>query len=511
MMADENEGFPAPILALDQGTSSSRALIYASTPRPQIAQQALASLIPKGRNGWVEQDPEAIWQTSMEAAREVLKAHQGSVAALGITNQRETTILWDRKTGQPIYNAIVWQDRRTEPLCQTLRDEGLGAMIAARTGLLIDPYFSATKIKWILDEVEGAKEKAARGELAFGTVESFLIYRLTKGQVHACDATNASRTMLFDIHKSAWDDDLLNLFNIPRAILPEVRDSADDFGQAHDLVRGGALPITSAVGDQQAAAIGQNCLKPGQAKSTYGTGCFLLVHTGARAPQPQKGLLATTAYRINGESAYALEGSIFMAGAIVQWLRDRLGLITDARQSETLAARAAQAEGDVYFVPALIGLGAPYWDAAARGAFFGLAQTSGAAEMVRACLESVGYQTRDLLDAMTDVMTQEMADQESKLAVLRVDGGMAANDWLMQFIADITGMAVERPADIETTARGAALLAALGAGLYDSLDAAAGSWHKDAQFTPNMDQNQRAKKLKGWDEAVKKVLTGNRA
>ena len=495
-------GFPAPILALDQGTSSSRALIYKGTQSPQIAQQALGSLTPKGRDGWVEQDPEHIWQTSLATAREVLKTHEGHVAALGITNQRETTMIWDRKTGLPIYNAIVWQDRRTEPFCQRLRDEGAGDMVAARTGLLIDPYFSATKIKWILDEVEGAKEKAQRGALAFGTVESFLIYRLTEGRVHASDATNASRTMLFDIHKNKWDEELLKLFDVPPSILPEVRDCADDFGEARNLASNMTIPIRGAVGDQQAAAIGQNCLNIGQAKSTYGTGCFLLLHTGAQAPQPAQGLLATIAFRINGRSAYALEGSIFMAGAIVQWLRDRLGLISSAQSSQEVA-RAADDDSDVYFIPALSGLGAPYWDADARGAFFGLTQRTDAAQIVRAGLESVAYQTCDLLDVMGkgDTASPEL---------LRVDGGMAANDWLMQFIADMTGAVVERPADIETTARGAAVVAALGAGLYGSLEEAAGGWQRETRFVPKMDGATRARRLKGWHRAVQKVLTKNK-
>ncbi len=504
-MAQEDQGFPAPVLALDQGTSSSRALLYVGANKPQLAQQALESFAPQNRDAqnrgvWVEQDPEQIWQTSLITAQQVLNAHEGQVAALGIANQRETTLLWDRKTGAPIYNAIVWQDRRTAPLCQHLRDEGLGDMVAARTGLLIDPYFSATKIKWILDHVEGARQKAARGQLAFGTVESFLIYRLTEGRVHASDATNASRTMLFDIHKSAWDEDLLKLFDVPASILPEVRDCADDFGEARNLVQGLTLPIRSAVGDQQSAAIGQNCLSVGQTKSTYGTGGFLLLHAGSQAPKPAQGLLTTTAFRINGRSFYALEGSIFMAGAIVQWLRDLLGLIPTSQDSQTLALQAKN-ESNVYFVPALSGLGAPYWDADARGAFFGLTQRTGSAEIVRACLESVAYQTCDLLDAMGKHMSPKL---------LRVDGGMATNDWLMQSIADMTGAVVERPKDIETTARGAAMLAALGAGLYDSLAEAAGGWHKEARFVPNIDETTRVKKLKGWYEAVQRTLTKNK-
>lgn len=499
-MAENKVNFPAPIIALDQGTSSSRALIYAGTGKPKIAQYPLEISTPK--SGWVEQDPEAIWKTSLAAIQDVLKAYEGlPIAALGITNQRETTILWERATGKPIYNAIVWQDRRTEPLCKRLRDEGADKMIAARTGLVVDPYFSATKIKWILDEVEGARQKAQRGELAFGTVESFLIYRLTEGRVHASDATNAARTMLFDIHKHQWDEELLKLFDIPKAILPKVFDCAADFGTARGLVLGKTIPITAAIGDQQAAAVGQNCLEIGQAKSTYGTGCFLLSHTGLEAPTPSKGLLATIAFRLNGQSYYALEGSIFMAGSIVHWLRDRLGLLQEAKES---AALAAQARGEeVYFVPALSGLGTPYWDADARGAFFGLTQGTGRAEIVRACLEAVAYQTNDLLVAMGEGKEQA----PPPLKILRVDGGMAANDWLMQAIADITGVVVERPVDIETTARGAAAMAALGAGMYDSLSDSLASWQREARFEPNMDEAIRNKKLEGWHEAVQKVLT----
>ena len=367
--------FGAPILALDQGTSSSRALLYAGRGTPKIASRALGFDAP--HEGFVEQDAEEIWRTILESAEEVLDNHEGSVAALGITNQRETTLLWERKGGRVIAPAIVWQDRRTESHCATLRAEGLAEMVAAKTGLLIDSYFSATKLQWLLDNVEGAREKAKRGELAFGTVESFLIYRLTEGRVHASDATNASRTMLYDIHRACWDEDLLKIFDIPPQLLPEIRENAADFGSTKLLARGRSIPIRGSVGDQQGAAIGQNCIHKGLAKSTYGTGCFLLSHRGEEAPLVSEGLLATTAFHLEGKSAYALEGSIFMAGALVQWLRDRLGFIESAEEVEALARQSSHDDG-VYFVPAFTGLGAPYWDGQARGSLYGMTQRTGA-------------------------------------------------------------------------------------------------------------------------------------
>ncbi len=481
-----------PILALDQGTSSSRAILFADGERIARARR-FAQIYPPGRDGWVEHDPEAIWRTTLSAARAVLRKAAGPAAAIGIANQRETVVIWSRKTGRPIYNAIVWQDRRTASLCERLRAEGYEERISARTGLLLDPYFSASKIAWLLDHVDGARSAAERGELAFGTIDSFLIWRLTQGAVHATDATNAARTLLFDIDRLRWDAALLDLFRIPASLLPEVRDSAGDFGRAAAL---GGLPICGVAGDQQAAAIGQCCFEAGQAKSTYGTGCFVLVNAGRARPAGGRGLLTTIGVRLAGETLYALEGSIFIAGALVQWLRDALGLIPSARASAGLARRAS-AQSGVYFVPAFAGLGAPWWDARARGAIFGLRRDTGAAEIVRAGLESVAYQTCDLLEAMG----------ARRPTLLRVDGGMAANDWLMQFLADMTGLRVERPADIETTARGAALLALVGLGHYRSLSEAAGAWHCARHFTPGIAAAERRSRLAGWRAAVARTRT----
>jgi glycerol kinase len=423
------------------------------------------------------------------------------VAAIGITNQRETSLLWDRESGEALHKAIVWQDRRTADLCDRLRREGQEPLVQARTGLLLDPYFSATKIAWLLDQVPGARARAERGEIAFGTIDTFLLWRLTGGRVHATDATNAARTMIFDIHRQAWDQELLDLFAIPSTILPEVRDSNADFGATRAGLFGAPLPITGIAGDQQAATVGQACFTPGMTKSTYGTGCFALMNTGNEAVTSTNRLLTTIAYRLSGETTYALEGSIFVAGAAIQWLRDGLKIIAAATESESLA-READPEQAVYLVPAFTGLGAPYWDAHARGAILGLTRGSGPAEIASAALDAVCYQTRDLLQAMT-------ADGAQPPNTLRVDGGMVANDWLMQRLADLNGCTVERPVVPETTALGAAALAGLGVGLMSGLDEISGTWRSDGQFAPIMAADERDRRYAGWQDAVARVRTGD--
>ncbi|MBO6782283.1 MAG: glycerol kinase GlpK [Alphaproteobacteria bacterium] len=487
------------LLAIDQGTTSTRAILFErdGTPR-RTAQRELPQVFPQP--GWVEHDPDEIWSATKAVCREVLDG-QDNVAAIGITNQRETTILWDRRTGEPVHNAIVWQDRRTADACRAVRDAGHADVIATRTGLLPDPYFSASKIAWLLDHVDGARARAESGELAFGTVDCFLLWRLTDGAVHATDATNASRTMLFDIHEQDWSDDLLDIWDLPRAILPEVRDSAGDFGTSSTDTIGAALPIRGVAGDQQAATVGQACFEPGMVKSTYGTGCFVLMNTGDEAPVSENRLLTTLAYRLDGRPTYAIEGSIFVAGAAVQWLRDALKLIGAAPETETLA-RELDGNRGVYMVPAFAGLGAPHWDADARGAILGLTRDSGIAEIARATLEAVAYQTRDLLDAMT-------ADRGARPDTIRVDGGMAANDWLMQFLADILDTAVERPQITETTALGAAWLAGLGCGLFASLEDISALWTRDRGFSPGMDGNTRDRLLAGWKDAVSRTLSAH--
>jgi len=491
------------LLAIDQGTTSTRAILFDAALTPvAMAQQELPQIYPAP--GWVEHDPEEIWSASVATARAALVqagAGAGDVAGIGITNQRETTILWDRSTGKPIHNAIVWQDRRTADMCAGLRQAGHQADVAARTGLVLDPYFSATKIRWLLDHVEGARAAARAGRLAFGTVDSFLIWRLTGGKVHATDATNAARTLLFDIARGEWDSELCELFGVPRALLPQVYDCAHDFGTTAPDLFGGAIRILGAAGDQQAATVGQGCFTPGMIKSTYGTGCFALINTGTEPVASRHRLLTTIAYQLGGKRTYALEGAIFVAGAAVQWLRDALGLIARAEDVNALAAKADPAE-EVYFVPAFVGLGAPYWDAQARGAVFGLTRKAGAAELARAALEAVGYQTRDLLEAMG-------ADwpQRGPGTVLRVDGGMAASDATMQFLADILAAPVDRPAVMETTAVGAAYLAGLAAGLCPDLPDFAGSWQCARRFVPQMEAAVRARKWAGWRDAVSRTLT----
>jgi len=484
------------ILAIDQGTTSTRAVLYDfEGAAVTSAQRELPQIFPA--DGWVEHDPEEIWAATLEVCAAVIGHAEGGaadIAALGITNQRETTVVWDRATGQPIHNAIVWQDRRTASVCDGLRDQAIE--IAAKTGLVVDPYFSGTKIAWILDNVEGARARAELGELAFGTIDTFLLWRLTNGQVHATDATNASRTMLFDIHAQAWDDDLLAWLTVPPSVLPDVRDSAGAFGETDPQVFGAAIPITGVAGDQQAGLVGQACFQPGMIKSTYGTGCFAMLNTGAKAVMSANKLLTTVAYRLNGEVTYALEGSIFIAGAAVQWLRDGLKVIDNAADSET-HARAIATTGGVYMVPAFTGLGAPYWDPEARGAIIGLTRDSGVSEIVRAALESVCFQTRDLFEAM--------AADGVRPAAVRVDGGMAANDWVMQFLADVMDVAIERPRDTETTVLGAAYLAGLGAGIFNSTDEIAKKWRKADSFAPDMAATQRAALYEGWQEAVRRV------
>ncbi len=486
------------ILSIDQGTTSSRAILFDQQARIQrVAQQEFRQIFPNP--GWVEHDPEEIWSTTVAVCREVL-AGVDEVVAAGITNQRETVVVWERDSGRPIHNAIVWQDRRTAELCQPLRDAGWSDKVAERTGLVIDPYFSATKIAWILDHVDGARAAAEAGKLAFGTIDTFLIWRLTGGKVHATDATNASRTLLFDIHRQCWDDELLACFRVPRSLLPEVRDSAADFGQTTVESIGRVLPIAAVAGDQQAATVGQACLKPGMIKSTYGTGCFAVMNTGDQVVRSQNGLLATVAYRLGGKPTYALEGSIFVAGAAVQWLRDALKIISNAGETEALA-KSLNGNDGVYLVPAFVGLGAPHWVPEARGVLTGLTRDSGIAQLVRAALESVCYQTRDLAVAME-------RDAGAALGTLRVDGGMVANDWMLQFLADMLDTPVERPRVAETTALGAALLAGLQVGLYDSPDEFEALWQLDARFEPAMDAATRQPLLDGWSRALKAVRAG---
>ncbi len=491
----------ACLLAIDQGTTSTRAILFDADGRPlAAARRELPQIYP--RDGWVEHDGGKIWRAVLDTCREVLAKAQTGVAAIGIANQRETTLIWDRGTGRPIHNAIVWQDRRTADHCRRLSDDGHGALVAGRTGLLLDPYFSATKIAWLLDNVPGARVRAERGELAFGTVDSFLLWRLTGGRVHATDASNASRTLLYNIHDLAWDPALAELFDVPMALLPEARDSAGPFGVTDAEWFGRAIPITGIAGDQQAALIGQACFEPGMVKSTFGTGCFVVMNTGAAPVLSHNRLLTTVAYKIAGQASYALEGSIFAAGAAVQWLRDGLKLIAAADETEALAASLEHNKG-VYLVPAFTGLGAPHWDPHARGAIFGLTRATGIAEIARATLEAVAYQTHDLIAAMAeDAMAQ---DWGAKPSVLRVDGGMVANSWFLQFLADIIDAKVERPAVTETTALGAAYLAGLGAGLYTSFDDIAHHWRRDAAFTPTMDDLTRRGLVAGWTKAVARV------
>jgi glycerol kinase len=486
-------------LAIDQGTTSSRAVVFDAQLRPiASAQQDITQHFPA--SGWVEHDPEEIWQGVCACVRRAmaqagLNARQ--IAGLGITNQRETTLVWDKRTGQTLHRAIVWQDRRTAALCDVLRAEGLEAEVQDKTGLRLDPYFSASKLRWILDAVPGAQARAEAGELAFGTVDSFLIWRLTNGRVHATDATNASRTLLYDIGLGQWDPSLCARFGVPISMLPEVHECASEFGLTDPDLFGGAIAIRGAAGDQQAAAMGQACFAPGMIKATYGTGCFALLNTGATRVKSQNRLLTTVAYQLDGSMCYALEGSIFMAGAVVQWLRDELGIIASAAQTEALA-QVADPSIDLVLVPAFTGLGAPHWQPDARGALFGLTRNAGRAELARAALESVGLQTRDLLEAMH----ADWPEHRALGAVLRVDGAMSGSDWTMQFLADITGAPVDRPHGLETTALGAGWLAGMQAGIYPAKEGFARNWALERRFEPQMPEQERGQKHDRWRRAV---------
>lgn len=487
------------LLAIDQGTTSSRVILFAADGVVLAkAQRELAQHYP--HDGWVEHDAPQIWQDCLALCREVLaQVPPDAMVSIGITNQRETTIVWERASGRPIYPAIVWQDRRTAAWCKAPQRAEREAWLQNKTGLLLDPYFSASKLAWLLDNIDGARQQAERGELAFGTVDSWLIWNLTGGQRHVTDATNASRTLLFNLHTQDWDEELLAFFGVPRALLPQVLDCVADFGSCVTACFGSAWPIRGVAGDQQAAAIGQCCFTPGMVKSTYGTGCFMLLNTGSQIVLSKNRLLSTVAYRLDGVATFALEGSIFVAGAAVQWLRDAVKLIGSAAESENWARAVGDNHG-VYLVPAFTGLGAPWWDPEARGAILGLKRDSGIGEIVRAALEAVCYQTRDLLDAM-------QADGAVLPAALRVDGGMVSNDWLMQFLADVLATPVERPAMTETTALGAASLAALGAGIVPDLAALSQSWAASQRFVPQMLPVQRNALYAGWRDAVQRVRT----
>jgi glycerol kinase len=485
------------ILAIDQGTTSSRAILFDAALRVvAIAQEEFPQIYPQA--GWVEHDPSDLWSTVAGTTRQVIERagiDTARIAAIGITNQRETTLVWDRKTGQPIHNAIVWQDRRTADLCQRLKDDGHEAMVTHRTGLLLDPYFSGTKVKWLLDNIEGARARAERGELLFGTVDSFLIWRLTGGRTHATDATNAARTLLYNIREGRWDADICALMGVPMAMLPHVRDCAADYGMTRADLFGHEIPILGVAGDQQSATVGQACFASGMMKATYGTGCFALLNTGTALVESRSRLLGTIAYQLDGKPTYALEGSIFIAGAVVQWLRDGLKMIREAAETQPLA-EAADPSQDVMLVPAFVGLGAPYWKPDCRGAIYGLNRNSGPAELARAALESVGYQTRDLLEAMR-------ADWPGATdGILRVDGGMTASDFAMQFLSDIIGAPVDRPKVRETTALGAAWLAGMKAGVCPRQAEFAQTWALDRRFVPGMDSATRAARYGRWQRAV---------
>jgi glycerol kinase len=494
------------VLAIDQGTTSSRAIVF----RQDISIVATAQLeFPQHfpASGWVEHEPEDIWVSTIATCREAMDkagVTAKNIAAIGITNQRETTVVWDRATGQAVHRAIVWQDRRTADTCAVLKTGGHEPMISAKTGLIIDPYFSGTKVAWILDQVPDARARAERGELLFGTVDCYLLWRLTGGKVHATDATNASRTLLFNIHTGQWDDDLLKLLRVPRSMLPEVKDSSAHFGDCEAKLFGGAIAVRGIAGDQQAATIGQACFLPGMMKSTYGTGCFALLNTGTKPVKSNNKLLTTIAYQLNGQRTYALEGSIFVAGSSVQWLRDGLGIIKHASETGPLADRSDSTQS-VYLVPAFVGLGAPYWNPRLRGALFGLTRNTGPAELAHAALESVCYQTYDLWAAMR----ADWPDASDAHTVLRVDGGMTASDWTMQRLADLLDAPVDRPMIQETTALGAAYLAGLSAGIYPEPAKFADNWRLEHRFKPAMSQATRERKLKGWANAVRGLLASD--
>lgn len=489
------------ILSLDQGTTSSRAILFSHDGKSLgVQQQEFPQIYPQP--GWVEHDPEAIWQSQIGVAQDLLKegvVRPDDVVAIGVTNQRETTIVWDRTTGEPVYNAIVWQDRRTADYCDKLKTEGWSERIAQKTGLVIDPYFSATKIKWILDHVEGARQRAEAGDLAFGTIDSFLIWRLTGGRVHVIDYSNACRTMLFNINDLAWDQDILQLMGIPASLLPEVRECSSVYGETDASHFGRSIPIAGDAGDQQAASFGQNLFEIGMAKQTYGTGGFLLMNIGDQPKSSSTGMLTTIAWGIDGKVTYAYEGAIFIAGAAVQWLRDSLQIVDSAPKSESLAT-SIETSGEVYVVPAFTGLGAPHWNPYARASIFGLSRGTGRAEIVRATLEAVAYQTRDVLDAMQQ-------DTGVELPEVRVDGGMVANNFLMQFQADILGKPVVRPQVPETTALGAAYLAGLAVGFWEDLSQIQANWHLDRRFDPSMSESDRASSYAGWQRAVRAAIS----
>ncbi len=495
------------VLALDQGTSSSRAVLFGRDAEP-LAQASEEFPQHYPRPGWVEHDPEDLWRTTLSTARAALAqagVGAGEVAAIGIANQRETVVLWDRATGRPIHRAIVWQDRRTAPDCAALEAAGHGALVQGRTGLRLDPYFSATKLAWLLDRVDGARAAAEAGRLAFGTVDTWLLWRLTDGAAHLTDATNASRTLLLDLKTGGWDPEMLALFRIPAAVLPDVRDTAGPFGMAAPGHLGAAVPVRAMVGDQQGALAGQGCFAPGMVKSTYGTGCFALLHTGGSPVPSVNRLLTTIALSRGGRRTYALEGSIFVAGAAVQWLRDGLGVIADAAETGVLAAAADPAQ-EVYLVPAFVGLGAPHWDPDARGILTGITRNTGRAELARAALACVAHQTQDLMDAMHADL--DAAGLPREAGVLRVDGGMSASDWTMQHLADTLNVPVDRPRVLETTALGAAYLAGLDAGLYPEPEAFARGWRAERRFVPQGDAAGRARQATGWADAVRRSRAG---
>jgi glycerol kinase len=488
------------VLAIDQGTTSTRSIVFDDTARKVSAdQREFQQHYPAA--GWVEHDAEDIWRDTLATAREaVAKSGVGArgIAAIGITNQRETAVIWDRSTGIPIHKAIVWQDRRTADVCAQLKADGAEELVRQRTGLLLDPYFSGTKVAWILDNVPGARARAERGELAFGTIDCFLLWRLTAARVHATDVTNASRTALFDIHRQQWDDELLRLIRVPRALLPSVRDSSEVYGETAAGLFDYPIPIAGIAGDQQAALVGQACFEPGMVKSTYGTGCFVLLNTGDTPVLSNNRMLTTPAYRIKGRTTYAMEGSIFVAGAAVKWLRDGLKVVGNAAETAALAAQVPDGHG-VYMVPAFVGLGAPHWEPGARGLLCGLTLDVTAAHLARAALESVAYQTLDLTDAMT-------RDGAARAATIRVDGGMAANDWFCQFLADVLDARVERPTELETTALGAAFLAGLATGVWPDLKSVAKTWATGAAFSPSMAAGRRTEALAGWQTALRRTL-----
>ncbi len=492
------------VLSIDQGTTSSRGVIFDKNYEiVSIGQKEFTQFFPD--SGWVEHDPEEIWMSTLESCRSALKESKiepSQIRAVGITNQRETTVVWDKDTGKPIYNAIVWQDRRTSDQCQNLKDLGHESLVNEKTGLLLDPYFCATKIAWILDNVSEARQKANEGQLLFGTIDCFLMWRLSNQQIHSTDATNACRTMLYNIHDGCWDEDLLKLFDIPSSMLPKVCDNAADFGKVDESIFGSEIPITASIGDQPSALVGQACFQPGMVKSTYGTGCFVLINTGYEPVKSNNKLLTTLAFQVNGKTCYALEGSIFVAGAAVQWLRDGLKFIESAQESESLAMQADDSQ-DVYLVPAFVGLGAPYWDPDCRGALFGMTRNTGPAEITKATLESVCYQTSDLLSAIAKDLG------EGKLSAIRVDGGMAASNWTMQMLSDLVELPVDRPKNLETTALGAAYLAGMQIGFYPSMSDFSDSWQSDSQFNSKMKSDSRERKLAGWKDAVKRTLSNN--